>query len=90
MNSIYFKNFMATATIVLISFMMIGIAFVFIGSHFVINDARESMAANAEEVSRIASAVSEESELESWDIRMTISMLAQGTGSHIMLCDAQG
>ena len=90
MNSIYFKNFMATATIVLVSFMMIGIAFVFIGSHFVINDARENMAANAEEVSRIASAVSEESELESWDIRMTISMLAQGTGNHIMLCDTQG
>lgn len=90
MNSIYFKNFMATATIVLVSFLMIGVAFIFIGSHFVINDARENMAANAEEVSRIASAVSEESELESWDIRMTISMLAQGTGSHIMLCDAQG
>ena len=90
MNSIYFKNFMATATIVLVSFLMIGIAFVFIGSHFVINDARENMAANAEEVSRIASAVSEEAELESWDIRMTISMLAQGTGNHIMICDEQG
>jgi len=90
MNSIYFKNFMATATIVLVSFLMIGIAFVFIGSHFVINDARENMVANAEEVSRIASAVSGESELESWDIRMTISMLAQGTGNHIMICDEQG
>ena len=90
MNSIYFKNFMATATIVLVSFLMIGVAFVFIGSHFVINDARENMEANAEEVSRITSAVTEESELESWDIRMTLSMLAQGTGNHIMLCDAQG
>ena len=90
MNSIYFKNFMATATIVLVSFLMIGIAFVSIGSHFVINDARDNMAANAEEVARIASAVSGESELESWDIRMTISMLAQGTGNHIILCDEQG
>ena len=90
MNSIYFKNFMATATIVLVSFMMIGIAFVFIGSHFVINDARENMAANAEEVCRIASAVTGESELESWDIRMTISMLSQSTGNHIFLCDEQG
>ena len=90
MNSIYFKNFMATATIVLVSFMLIGIAFVFIGSHFVITDARENMAANAEEVCRVASAVTEESELESWDIRMTLSMLSQGTGNHIFLCDARG
>lgn len=90
MNSIYFKNFMATATIVLVSFLMIGVAFVFIGSDFVITDARENLAANAQEVSRVASAVSEEAELESWDIRMTISMLGQGTGSHIFLCDHQG
>ncbi len=81
---------MATAAIVLISFLLLGIAFVSIGSHFVIADARENLAANAEEISRVASAVSEEAELESWDIRMTLSMLAQGTGSHIFLCNEQG
>ena len=90
MNSIYFKNFMGTATIVLISFLMIGIAFVFIGSSFVINDARTNMAANASEINRIASAVTDEAELESWDIRMTISMLSQGTGNHIFLCNDDG
>ena len=89
-NSIYFKNFMATATIVLVSFLLIGIAFVFIGGGFVISDARENMAANAQEISRIAAAVTGEAELESWDIRMTISMLSQGTGNHIFLCDANG
>ena len=90
MNSIYFKNFMGTATIVLISFLLIGIAFVFIGSNFVINDARTNMAANAAEINRIASAVTDEAELESWDIRMTISMLSQGTGNHIFLCNDDG
>ena len=90
MNSIYFKNFMATATIVLVTFLLIGIAFVFIGTGFVINDARTNMAANAAEISRTAAAVTNESELESWDIRMTISMLSQGTGNHIFLCDPNG
>lgn len=90
MNSIYFKNFMATATIVLVSFLLIGIAFVIIGSDFVVSELQENMAANAEEVSRIAAAVSEESALESWDIRMNISMLAKGTGNHILLCDEGG
>ena len=81
---------MATATIVLVSFLLLGIAFVFIGSSFVIDDARDNMTANAEEISRIASAVSGESGLENWDIRMTISMLSKGTGTHIFLCDGQG
>ena len=90
MNSIYFKNFMATATIVLISFLLLGIAFVGMGSHFVITDARENMAANAEEISRVAFAVSDELDLSGWDIRMTISMLSQGTGNHIFLCNEQG
>ena len=31
MKSIYFKNFLATAVMVLVSFLMIGVAFVFIG-----------------------------------------------------------
>ena len=89
-NSIYFKNFMATATIVLVSFLLIGIAFVFIGGNFVINDARANMAANANEIIRITSAIEDAGDLESWDIRMTISMLSQGTGNHIFLCDAKG
>lgn len=90
MNSIYFKNFMATATIVLVSFLLIGIAFVFIGSNFVINDARANMVANAAEIIRITSAIEDDADLEGWDIRMTISMLSQGTGNHIFLCDAKG
>ncbi len=89
-NSIYFKNFMATATIVLVSFLLIGIAFVFIGSSFVINDARDNMKANTAEIIRITSGVKDEADLESWDIRMTVSMLSQGTGNHILLCDGRG
>ena len=90
MNSIYFKNFMATATIVLVSFLLIGIAFVFIGSNFVINDARANMAANAAEIIRLTSSIEDDGGLESWDIRMTLSMLSQGTGNHIFLCDTKG
>ena len=81
---------MATATIVLVSFLLIGIAFVFIGSGFVINDARDNIASNAAEISRIVASVKDESELESWDIRMSISMISQGNGNHIILCNSQG
>ena len=89
MNSIYFKNFMATASVVLASFLMLGMAFVFMGRYFVISDARSNMEANAEEISRAATSLSG-GRLDDWDMRMTLSMLSQGTGNHIFLCDAQG
>lgn len=89
MNSIYFKNFMATATVVIVSFLVLGMAFVFMGRYFVISDARDNMEANAEEIARAARSLSGEN-LDDWDMRMTLSMLSQGTGNHIFLCDEQG
>ena len=89
-NSIYFKNFMATATVVLTSFLIVGVAFVFIFRYFVIADAGDNMVANADEISRAAAAMTDEEGLDGWDMRMTISMLSQGTGNHIFLCDENG
>lgn len=89
MNSIYFKNFMATATVVIASFLVLGMAFVFMGRYFIINDARDNMEANAGEIARAATSLSRET-LDDWDMRMTLSMLSQGTGNHIFLCDEQG
>ena len=83
LNSIYFKNFMAMAVIV-------GVSFVFILRYFVMNDARENMVANAEQISRNAAAMTDVDELEDWDTRMSISMLSEATGNHIFLCDKNG
>ena len=90
MNSIYFKNFMAMAVIVLTSFLIVGVSFVFILRYFVMNDARENMVANAEQISRNAAAMTDVDELEDWDTRMSISMLSEATGNHIFLCDKDG
>ena len=87
LNSIYFKNFMAMAVIVLTSFLIVGVSFVFILRYFVMNDARENMVANAEQISRNAAAMTDVDELEDWDTRMSISMLSEATGNHIFLCD---
>jgi len=89
-NSIYFKNFMASATVVLVSFLIVGVAFVFIFRYFVMNDAKDNMVANAKEISRVAAAMPDDTELDGWDMRMTISMLSQSTGNHIFLCDENG
>lgn len=90
MKSIYFKNFLATAAMVLLSFLMLGSAFVFIGRSYVISSHRDSMDANAQEAARAASAISRDGSLNDWKLRMTISSMAQSTGNQIFLTDADG
>ena len=77
MKSIYFKNFAATAAMVLFSFLILGTAFVFLGRSYVISEYRGNMVSNAEEVSHAAQALVRSGELTSWDLRMVISTLAQ-------------
>lgn len=90
MKSIYFKNFIATATMVLLSFIILGSAFVFIGRSYIINSHREGMVSNAQEVVRAASAMTREDSLNNWNLRMTISSLSLATGNHIFITDSDG
>lgn len=90
MKSIYFKNFAATAAMVVVSFFILGMAFVFLGRSYVINNYRAGMLANAEEVRHNAQAMARDGSLKDWGLRMTISSLSQITGNHIFLCDPSG
>ena len=90
MKSIYFRNFLATAFLVLSCFIIIGIAFFFLGRSYLINNTRDSMRASADEVVRAASALSREQSLASWSLRMTISPIANSTSCHIFICDQDG
>jgi hypothetical protein len=56
MNSIYFKNFIITAGLVIISFLMLGVAFIFLGRTLMISEKRDSLASNASEVVKTAKA----------------------------------
>lgn len=90
MKSIYFRNFLATATLVLCCFTIIGAAFFFLGRSYLINNTRDNMNASADEVVRAAAAVSREQSLSSWSLRMTISPIANSTDCHIFISDQDG
>ena len=90
MKSIYFRNFLATAALVLSCFLIIGIAFFFLGRSYLINDTWERLSDNADEVVRAASAKVRQEDLGSWDLRMTISSVASSTRNHIFICDQDG
>lgn len=90
MKSIYFRNFLATAALVLSCFLIIGMTFFFLGRSFLINDAEDRLNNNAEEIARTASAKIRQEDLGSWDLRMTISSIASSTRNHIFICDNEG
>ena len=57
MKSIFLRNFIATALLVFISFLIIAVAFVGIGRSYVISDYRRGMENSAREVARTAAAI---------------------------------
>ena len=89
-SSIYFKNFISTAALVIVSFLMLGIAFLFFGRNYLINEYRDGMDRNADEVVRAASALSMSESINSWDLRMVITSMASSSGDHIFVTDSGG
>ena len=90
MRSLYFKNFISTAALVILSFSIIGSAFVFIGRSYVISAHRDNMQMNAQEVVKAASALTEDGDLNSWNLRIAISSMAYSSGNHIFITDETG
>ncbi|MCL1829033.1 MAG: HAMP domain-containing histidine kinase [Oscillospiraceae bacterium] len=90
MRSTYFKNFTATAGMVLISFFILGTVFVFLGRNFMVSERRAGIYANAGEVVRTAAAFSLSGELDGWELRMSLSTIARTTGNLIFITDFDG
>ena len=90
MKSIFLRNFIATALLVFVSFLIIALAFVGIGRSYVISDYRSGMENSAKEVARTAAAIARGDSLSSWVLRMSISSIGQSTGDHVFIADDKG
>lgn len=90
MKSIYLRNFVATATMVAVCFLIVAFSFVGIGRNYLINEYREVMVDSAREVSRTAAAIAQNSSLKSWVLSMTLSSVSNSTGNHVFIADASG
>lgn len=84
------RNFLVMAGIVLLSLSIFCIAFASLSYNMVLNDKKETLQATASIVSIAASAKATEYELSDWDMRMTISSIAQASAAHITICDNNG
>ena len=90
MKSVYLRNFVATATLVTVSFLLTTLAFIGIARSYVINDYQTTMESSAGEVARLASAVADYDGLHSWSLSMNLSTIANSTGNHIFITDESG
>ncbi len=90
MKSIYLRNFVATATMVAVCFLIVACSFVAIGRNYLITEYREDMVNSAHEVSRTAAAIAPSSSLKSWVLSMTLSSVSNSTGNHVFIADSDG
>ncbi len=90
MHNLYFKNFLATAALVLWSFLLLALAFISIGRSIFVEEAQANMDASALEVAHSAEAFSGSGELQSFDLRMMLSSVASATHRHIFLTTPNG
>lgn len=90
MKSIYLRNFVAIAAMVSICSLIIVFSFVGIGRNYIISEYKENMLSSAQEVSRMAAAVSQNEELSSWSLSMSVSSISSATGNHIFICNPDG
>ena len=90
MRSYYFKNFITVAVLVLFSFVILSAAFVLIGRNYALRERRETIESNAIELSRLASAYTQDGSLEDWNFRITLSTVARSTGNLCFVTDGEG
>ena len=90
MKSIYLRNFVATAALVSICFLLVALSFVGVGRQYVIRQYMQSMDNGAEEIARTASAIVGSDRMDSWVLRMNVSSIANTMGDQIFLTDDTG
>lgn len=90
MKSIYLRNFVATAIMVSVCFLIVAFSFVGIGRNYLISEYREDMVNSAREVSRTAAAIAPSDSLNSWVLSMTLSSVSNSTGNQVFIADPSG
>ena len=89
-KSIYYRNFLAIALILLLSFFILGGVFSTWSYRIIMNEQRRGLSNTADDVADLVSAYCAEWEPESFEVRMVISSAARSTNYHIMLADESG
>ena len=91
-RSIYARNFLTMAVIVLLSFLLLGGAFSAISYRFAINDQRAAMSNTAHEALNFVETQTRytTSDISSIEVRMGISMISRASGFDVIIANING
>ena len=89
-QSVFFKNFLVTACMFAVCFVVLGLTMLMTGRAFLVREQEKSLYASADEVRLLAEALNEQDALSSLELRMTLAAIARCGGTHIFLCDKDG
>jgi len=89
-KSIFFKNFMNTVVLLLLSFVMFGAAFTALSYRYIMDRETTAMQNDIHRVAKMLSAYGTEWDLDSIEIRATISLFSDTSGFHVLVCDGEG
>jgi hypothetical protein len=81
---------MMSAGLSVLSFLLLGLAFTVLARNFLVEERRESMVTNANEIARSAVAFAENGDLGNWELRMLVTTLSKSTGNDILISNANG
>lgn len=91
MKSLYRRQFAMMAGMVLLSFLLLGVAFAALSYRYTIRDRRESMERNADYISRFTSAMlTTGRDVRDEFFQVYVASIAQITDSYVILCETDG
>ena len=90
MRSLNFKNFMTTAFLLCLSFLILGTTFVLMSNRFVLQEKMDDMHDNAIVAGRIFSASSLVFNAEGLEAKTMLMAIQESTGFHVLVSDGEG
>ena len=90
MHSTYVRNFANTAIMVIVSFLIVGVAFALISRTLSLSDTRDRVMSSSRELTAIADAYAREDDICSPELGLTLTAVAASTGQQIFISNAQG
>ena len=90
MHSTYIRNFASTAAMIIVSFLLIGVAFGIISRSVFLSETRERVMSSSKEITSMATAYAREGDLHSLELNMMLTMVASSTEQHIFITSPEG
>ncbi len=88
-NRLFLKYFLGSFLLFLLAILLFALAFSGFSYRYALSEKRETICTTARVVANSAAARSMDGELGDWEQRMQIASIAEASGTHVVLCDAE-